>query len=226
MSNKSSGGLVTLLTVLLIVGALAEAGIAMYVGVNMQIAKRANEEATARWVEYEAYQEQIKENPPVVQFAGPTVRVVDGVVTQGEWEPAPAQQTESTTLATYSRYTAAPVPKAEIPKIEDKVKIEPFKYGTGSTSKSSAGTSTPSSGSNAGPSNSSGGGNANNFNLYNNPDQQNTEAKYVLNTNTKKFHYPTCNDVKKIAEKNYSTSNESRDSIINSGYSPCGHCNP
>lgn len=80
--------------------------------------------------------------------------------------------------------------------------------------------------SNSGGGNVGGSGNADNFNAHNNPDQQNTEDNYVLNTSTKKFHYPSCNDVKKIKRENYETSNKSRDSIVSSGYSPCGHCNP
>ncbi len=56
--------------------------------------------------------------------------------------------------------------------------------------------------------------------------QQSTETTYVLNTNTKKFHYPSCKDVKKIKEKNYATSTSSRDDIVAQGYSPCGHCHP
>ncbi len=78
------------------------------------------------------------------------------------------------------------------------------------------------------PSENSGGnnGNADNFNTYDNSDQQKTEASYVLNTNSRKFHYPSCNDVKKIAPQNYETFEGTRDEAINAGYSPCGHCNP
>lgn len=69
-----------------------------------------------------------------------------------------------------------------------------------------------------------GNGNADNFNTYDNSAQQDTEDKWVLNTNTMKIHYPSCNEVKKIAPKNYSTSNEDRDSLIARGYSMCGRC--
>ena len=55
---------------------------------------------------------------------------------------------------------------------------------------------------------------------------QQTEVSYVLNTNTKKFHYPSCKDVKKIKAENYATSSSSRDDIIAQGYSSCGHCHP
>lgn len=74
------------------------------------------------------------------------------------------------------------------------------------------------------PSNSQSGGN-NNFNTYDNEDQQNTRD-YVLNTSTMKFHYPSCNSVKKIAPENYSTYSGTRDQIIAKGYFPCGKCNP
>lgn len=58
----------------------------------------------------------------------------------------------------------------------------------------------------------------------NNNNQAST--KYVLNTNTKKFHYPTCGSAGRIAAKNYAESNESRDALIAQGYSPCGNCDP
>lgn len=58
------------------------------------------------------------------------------------------------------------------------------------------------------------------------PTQQNTEVTYVLNTNTHKFHYPTCKDTQKIKAKNYATTSASRDDVIAQGYSPCGHCHP
>lgn len=64
------------------------------------------------------------------------------------------------------------------------------------------------------------------FDTYNIPEQQNTEATYVLNKSTKKFHYPSCNDVKKIKPENYATSSSTRDELISQGYSSCGHCHP
>lgn len=86
------------------------------------------------------------------------------------------------------------------------------------TTASTATTTTKSSGK------TSGGGAG--FDTYNIPEQQNTEATYVLNTKTKKFHKPSCNDVKKIKPENYSTSSASREDIISQGYSSCGHCHP
>ncbi|MBD5473630.1 MAG: hypothetical protein HDR20_12295 [Lachnospiraceae bacterium] len=64
----------------------------------------------------------------------------------------------------------------------------------------------------------------NNFNTYNNLEQQQTSDMFVLNTSTFKFHWPTCNDVKKIAPENYSTSNLSISELESQGYSTCGHC--
>lgn len=66
--------------------------------------------------------------------------------------------------------------------------------------------------------------NGNNFNTYDNAEQQQTSATFVLNTSTLKIHYPNCKDVKKIAPQNYSTSNLSLEELKSQGYSTCGHC--
>jgi len=57
-----------------------------------------------------------------------------------------------------------------------------------------------------------------------NEEQQGTH--YVLNTNTKKFHYPNCGSVKKISEKNRQDFYGTREELIAMGYSPCGNCDP
>lgn len=49
---------------------------------------------------------------------------------------------------------------------------------------------------------------------------------YIINTNTGKFHYPTCYSVSQMSEKNKEYSTKSRDELISSGYSPCGNCKP
>lgn len=49
---------------------------------------------------------------------------------------------------------------------------------------------------------------------------------YVLNTNTMKFHYPTCSSVKDIKDNNRKDVHATRESIIAQGYSPCGKCKP
>lgn len=64
----------------------------------------------------------------------------------------------------------------------------------------------------------------NNFNTYNNAEQQNTADTYVLNADSKKIHHPNCNDVTKIAQENYSTSNLSISELEAQGYTTCGHC--
>lgn len=51
-------------------------------------------------------------------------------------------------------------------------------------------------------------------------------SSYILNTNTKKFHYPNCKSVKQMKEKNKKAVTMSRTEIINMGYSPCGNCHP
>lgn len=54
-------------------------------------------------------------------------------------------------------------------------------------------------------------------------EQMNT---YVLNTNTKKFHYPDCESVGDIAPKNYEEFEGYRDVLIEMGYQPCKRCKP
>lgn len=56
--------------------------------------------------------------------------------------------------------------------------------------------------------------------------RNNTEKTYVLNTNSMKFHLPTCDSVAKMKESNKKTVKSTRSSLINEGYSPCGSCNP
>ena len=56
--------------------------------------------------------------------------------------------------------------------------------------------------------------------------QQPQTSSYVVNTNTGKFHFPSCRDVNKIKPENYWAYDGTRDDLINQGYSPCGHCNP
>lgn len=51
-------------------------------------------------------------------------------------------------------------------------------------------------------------------------------STYVLNTNTKKFHYQSCDSVDKIAEMNRESSNASREELIKKGFEPCGNCKP
>ena len=59
-----------------------------------------------------------------------------------------------------------------------------------------------------------------------NPPAQNVESTYILNVNTKKFHYPSCSSVKQMSDKNKQTYTGSRDDLISQGYDPCKKCNP
>lgn len=49
---------------------------------------------------------------------------------------------------------------------------------------------------------------------------------YILNTNTKKFHYPSCSSVGQMKEKNKKEYTENREDVISMGYDPCKWCNP
>ena len=49
---------------------------------------------------------------------------------------------------------------------------------------------------------------------------------YVLNKNTKKFHYPTCSSVATIKEKNREEFTGDRAEVIARGFSACKRCDP
>lgn len=57
--------------------------------------------------------------------------------------------------------------------------------------------------------------------------ENNTEqTEYVLNTNTKKFHLPYCDNVTEMNDKNREYYYGSRNELISQGYTPCKNCNP
>lgn len=59
------------------------------------------------------------------------------------------------------------------------------------------------------------------------PEPARNTRRYILNTNTHKFHVPSCGDVSRMKDKNkWDTDEFTRDEIIEMGYSPCGHCHP
>ena len=64
------------------------------------------------------------------------------------------------------------------------------------------------------------------------PDQSQENATssectdYIVNTNTRKFHYPSCGSVKKMKESNKMYYTGTRDELISKGYDPCGNCHP
>lgn len=49
---------------------------------------------------------------------------------------------------------------------------------------------------------------------------------FVVNTNTKKIHKPSCSSVKDIKDKNRMDTNLSYEELITAGYSPCKKCHP
>ncbi len=49
---------------------------------------------------------------------------------------------------------------------------------------------------------------------------------YVLNTNSKKFHLPSCSGADSISEANRSDVTTTREELIEQGYSACGICKP
>lgn len=61
-----------------------------------------------------------------------------------------------------------------------------------------------------------------------NSDNNNTSQgiEYILNTNTKKMHRSDCKLASDIKEHNKAVSVESRETLINKGYSPCKNCKP
>ena len=50
--------------------------------------------------------------------------------------------------------------------------------------------------------------------------------RYVLNTQTMKFHLPSCADADKIANENKKTTTTTRENLISQGYTPCLKCDP
>ena len=56
---------------------------------------------------------------------------------------------------------------------------------------------------------------------------KNTEVQdYVLNKNTKKFHYPWCSSADDIKKKNRKDFTGTREEVVAQGYDPCKRCNP
>lgn len=49
---------------------------------------------------------------------------------------------------------------------------------------------------------------------------------YVVNTNTKKFHYPSCSSAKSIKSSNRLDYSGMREELIGQGYDPCKRCKP
>lgn len=58
------------------------------------------------------------------------------------------------------------------------------------------------------------------------PTSSETDNQYVLNTNSKKFHFSSCSGVKNIKSENYKEYTGTRENLVSDGYSPCGICKP
>lgn len=52
------------------------------------------------------------------------------------------------------------------------------------------------------------------------------QQDYVLNSNTKKFHYSWCGSVKNMKAKNRKDVSCTREDLLSQGYVPCKNCNP
>ena len=53
-----------------------------------------------------------------------------------------------------------------------------------------------------------------------------TVQTYILNTNSKKFHLPSCTSVTQMKAANRQEFTGTRDEVIADGYEPCKNCNP
>lgn len=49
---------------------------------------------------------------------------------------------------------------------------------------------------------------------------------YLLNTNSRKFHYPSCGSGQRTKASNRMDFHGTREELIAMGYSPCGNCDP
>ena len=52
------------------------------------------------------------------------------------------------------------------------------------------------------------------------------EVTYVLNTNSMRFHRPDCPSVEEMKPQNREETGESRQELLDRGYTPCGQCAP
>lgn len=154
--------------------------------------------------------EQILETPPETE-AESTVALPFEPIPQPETEPEPEETDSGDMQLTYETETEPiyeippqPQPELEVMSMNDECEVP-----TGNTTVSSdtAGYSV---------------GDNNPFGTY---EHDTNGVTYVLNTNTKKIHYPSCDSVEKIKPKNYATTDD-YNSAIAQGYVPCKKCNP
>lgn len=154
--------------------------------------------------------EQILETPPETEPES-TVALPFEPIPQPETEPEPEETDGGNMEFTYETETEPiyeippqPQPELEVMSMNDECEVP-----TDNTTVSSdtAGYSV---------------GDNNPFGTY---EHDTNGVTYVLNTNTKKIHYPSCDSVEKIKPKNYSTTDDYT-SAIAQGYVPCKKCNP
>ena len=154
--------------------------------------------------------EQILETPPETEPES-TVALPFEPIPQPETEPEPEETDGGNMEFTYETETEPiyeippqPQPELEVMSMNDECEVP-----TGNTTVSSdtAGYSI---------------GDNNPFGTY---EHDTNGVTYVLNTNTKKIHYPSCSSVEKIKPKNYATTDD-YNSAIAQGYVPCKRCEP
>lgn len=58
------------------------------------------------------------------------------------------------------------------------------------------------------------------------PEKEGPGITYILNTNTYKFHVPSCSSIKQMKEANMQEYTGDREDLVNQGYAPCKRCNP
>lgn len=148
----------------------------------------------------------------------PTIEPTNPPTPQPTFEPTPSP-TAAPTLQPTEKPQATPSP------IESK---EPQTENTTETQTVAESASQPATVSESQPvvesSKQGTGAGESNFNTYDNAEQQQTADTYVLNTSTKRIHYPGCSSVPKIAPQNYATSSASLDELLAKDYKPCGNC--
>ena len=57
-------------------------------------------------------------------------------------------------------------------------------------------------------------------------EQTAAASEYILNTNTMKFHRPSCSSVNQMSDSNKWVYDGTREEVLNMGYDPCKRCNP
>ena len=154
--------------------------------------------------------EQILETPPETE-AESTVALPFEPIPQLETEPEPEETDGGDMELTYDTETEPiyeippqPQPELEVMSMNDECEVP-----TDNTTVSSD-TAGYSIGDNA------------TFGTY---EHDTNGVTYVLNTNTKKIHYPSCSSVEEIKPKNYATTDD-YNSAIAQGYVPCKRCEP